>query len=137
MQSIDWDRYVGIPWRFGGRDFDGLDCWGLIWLFYRTELGLEIPSYDDAYQRESGARDIGALIGTQLPGWRKVEDPALGDVALINRAGASCHVGIIAPGRRLLHVESAEAASCLERIGDVLKRRTVGVFRPLNSGGKP
>ena len=37
-----YSKYVGIPFVPGGRDFAGVDCWGLIMLFYK-DLGISIP----------------------------------------------------------------------------------------------
>lgn len=36
-------RYIGIPYRAGGRERDGLDCWGLIRLIYREERNTLLP----------------------------------------------------------------------------------------------
>lgn len=128
---MNFDRYIGLPWVFGGRDFDGVDCWGLIWLFYKHEIGIDIPSYEDAYARGSDAGEIGSLIATQLPGWEINDSPVPGNVALIKRAGAACHTGIIAPGRRILHVESDTTASIIVPITGSIKRRIVGIYRPV------
>ena len=38
-------QFLGIPYRHGGRDRKGLDCLGLVHLFYR-ELGIKVPDND-------------------------------------------------------------------------------------------
>ena len=38
-------QFLGIPYRHGGRDRKGLDCLGLVHLFYQ-ELGIKIPDTD-------------------------------------------------------------------------------------------
>lgn len=39
------DKYIGIPWVEGGREFTGADCFGILMLYYKNELGIEIPDY--------------------------------------------------------------------------------------------
>lgn len=38
-------KYLGIPYRHGGRDLTGVDCLGLAYLFYR-DCGISIPDND-------------------------------------------------------------------------------------------
>ncbi len=40
-------KYIGIPYCLAGRDTNGLDCLGLIHLFYR-DCGIQIPDGDGA-----------------------------------------------------------------------------------------
>ena len=118
---MDFSRYLGIPWVAGGRGFDGADCWGLVWLFYAEELGIRLDRYDDA--RGAGPRAAAVLIGTGSSAWHQVENPRPGDVAVLMRAGCASHVGIVAPRRHLLHVESIAAPSVLAPIDTAMKNR--------------
>ena len=126
---MDFNRYIGIPWRAGGRAFDGADCWGLVWLFYHHERGIELDAYQDAYGEDCKACEVGDLIEAGRSGWTQTLEPKPGDVAILRRAGHDCHVGIVAPRRHLLHVESAEAPSVLARIDATMKRRITGFYR--------
>ena len=35
-----FDDYVGLPWRIGGRDRRGLDCFGLVRLVLAEQAGI-------------------------------------------------------------------------------------------------
>jgi cell wall-associated NlpC family hydrolase len=36
-------KFIGIPFEYGGASFQGCDCFGLIQLYWREELGKEFP----------------------------------------------------------------------------------------------
>ena len=37
------DRYIGLPWKIGGRELHGgIDCWGLVRLVMRDEAGIDM-----------------------------------------------------------------------------------------------
>lgn len=37
------DRFIGIPFISNGRSFKGCDCYGLVKLYYKEVLNIEIP----------------------------------------------------------------------------------------------
>ena len=42
-------KFIGVPYKFGGKSFDGADCMGLILLWY-MEQGIEFD-YDEKTAR--------------------------------------------------------------------------------------
>ena len=36
-------KYIGAPWKFGGNDFSGFDCWGLFRHIQKWEFGIDVP----------------------------------------------------------------------------------------------
>ncbi len=42
------DGLLGIPYQHNGRDRNGVDCWGLVRLFFQ-ELGINLPISDGQY----------------------------------------------------------------------------------------
>ena len=42
------EELLGIPYEHNGRDKEGLDCWGLVYLFFK-KLGVELPTGDGKY----------------------------------------------------------------------------------------
>lgn len=114
---MQWVRkYIRIPFRELGRDLTGLDCWGLIWLVYREEQGIEINTYagvpcDSPEVTDHMARD------SALPPWQytlsrggeKPFDVAVMRSAIRGKNGKQIvgpfHVGLVyAPGK-MIHIE--------------------------------
>ncbi len=67
------DDLVGIPYKHNGRNKNGLDCWGLVYLFFK-ELGIELPKNDGEYvhqkwykmdpdRYERGLESLGKEVG--------------------------------------------------------------------------
>jgi len=44
---MNFSKYIGLPYKHLGRDFDGVDCFGLLRLIYKEELDIVLPDYTD------------------------------------------------------------------------------------------
>lgn len=132
-------RYIGIPYAERGRDRDGIDCYGLLRLVYREQLGVDLPSYADAYDPKDRA-DIARVIGERLTGWYPVWTRASGvplderevrpgDGVRLRILGDDCHVGVVLDPPWFLHAQ-AGTLSCRERWDSPRwTRRLLGVYR--------
>lgn len=125
------DRFVGIPYVALGRDYDGADCWGLIYLYYRDVLGRPVPSYvAEMQEREFRPRGIGPLVDAEREAhWFEATEPQQGNVVLMRNGRHHNHVGIRLSGGRLLHSDGP-GPSCIERLDALhLRNRIVGFYR--------
>jgi len=129
---IDVSKYVGIPYRPGGRGPDGVDCYGLIWLFYQQELGIALPRYqgepDMAEMIEVSRVVHGIEEGSGF--WQEIPlgDAMLGDVVDLSVMGGF-HVGIYVPRRKMLHC-MLKTSSVIEDLGrSKWSKRFRGCFR--------
>ena len=43
------NKYVGIPFKSGGRTSDGCDCYGLVRMVLKNEYSLILPMLDGKY----------------------------------------------------------------------------------------
>ncbi|MDR1086066.1 MAG: C40 family peptidase [Deltaproteobacteria bacterium] len=81
-------KYLGVPYRYGGRSPKGFDCSGLVWYVYRQN-GLELP---DASWK-------------QVKAGQKVTKAELrpGDLVFFQSKGKVNHVGIYIGGGEMIH----------------------------------
>lgn len=121
--------YIGIPYKNRGRDRDGLDCWGMAQLWYKEQLGIEIPDYLFAYTSAEDHTSVAEAINIHKKMWEKVEEPEYGDVLVFNIKRMPIHVGIKLKGDDFLHSFQG-TNSCLERLSSLSwSRRLFEVYR--------
>ena len=61
MQCSD---YIGIPYKERGRDITGLDCWGLVHMYY-NDMGVTVPDYLWTYQQSGDMEKVAEAINQQ------------------------------------------------------------------------
>ncbi len=113
--------HVGIPYLAGGRTAEGCDCFGLVLLYYKNELGVELPDYTS----------VG--LSTLADYFRKVETPQKHDVIVFDIAGDR-HVGIAVSAMRFLH-NISRANVVVSRISSYAAH-IKGVYRYENTDNK-
>ena len=99
---MDYNKYIGLPYADNGRTDSGVDCWGLACLFYRDELGIELPSYSELYSTASDPEVVSA-INSNRDNWLLVIEAVPGDLCLFNIYGEPAHVGIYVGDNKFLH----------------------------------
>jgi cell wall-associated NlpC family hydrolase len=125
------EEYVGLPFADHGRDREGLDCWGLVRLALREQLGIELPSFDVGYEKSTDSGDVARLVdeGRPLIGAARVSDPRPGDIVLLMIRGLPCHVGVYVGGGCMLHARRRTAAVVEDLRSPMWSRRVEGYYR--------
>lgn len=122
--------FVGIPYKVKGRDFDGVDCWGLCLLYSRVMLGIELPEY---FYTMSGVLRYSAMhieLERGQAWWGKVEgSPEAGDIHILRVGGIDSHCGIAVSPHEMLHSLHGRN-SCVERVDSIQWRDSLtGSYR--------
>lgn len=87
---------IDVPWVEGKANFAECDCWGLVVLYYRHVIGIELAPTHDLPMAEGMA----AQLATGH--WQEVTQPADGVVFMSYRDSSPAHCGVII-GNRVLH----------------------------------
>lgn len=99
------NRFIGIPFADGEQSFSGANCYGLVRLFYKEHLGIDIPElrvHSDhsnvvwaTYLKEIGEH------------WESVDEPELYDVVAmaqdVRHPRIVQHVGVYIGNGKVLH----------------------------------
>lgn len=104
------DDYIGLPYKLGGCDRGGLDCYGLVCLVYAEQLGIDLPRYICV---DDDPESLADLLDTEKGklGWVEVEKPAQFDVVNLRVNGYNSHVGIVIDRQMFLHSWLATASA--------------------------
>jgi len=124
-------EYIGIPFKAGGRERNGADCWGLVRMFLFEQHGIELPSLTDDYDSIADSGRIASLIVETATGVnaRKVEDPRAGDIAVMRFRGAPVHVGVLVDNDHILHTLHGTASAIERRGSPRICSRIEGYYR--------
>lgn len=92
---------LAIPWVRWRSDWAACDCFGLVVLYFREVLGIELGAvpHTDIATGFAAAR-----------GWSECGQEEGAAAFMAWHRGAPTHCGVVLPGRLLLHAEGDEAA---------------------------
>ncbi len=130
---MDLNSFLGIPYKFRGRDKTGVDCLGLVWLYLR-EKGIFIPDDDGLPMISEAQGDYQERILRALDKVaERVIVPQTDDIVVMRLPGGYTHMGVMVDNQNMLHV-------LLDRPSDLTpvrkyKHRIVAVFRPQRRRG--
>lgn len=134
---MDVGKYIGIPFKDCGRDFDGADCWGLVRLVWKEERGIVMPDMGDAYSSAFARGEVGKTAALLEAGeWNiDVTDRPRRelDVLVFSFQTVDLHVGLwVAPGE-MLHVMRGMNAAVERYTGCKWGKRFSRALRPVGA----
>lgn len=123
---MSWTNdYIGIPFRDNGRDRQGVDCYGLVYLVYKErELGLLPRDWCQPHIRAEGKH---LIIQLHSSFW-KVDEPQDGDIVAFNLH--PLHLGIVCGGGNFLHVQLGKCAVVESYEAKLWSKRIRGFYHP-------
>lgn len=125
---MDINRYIGIPFKIHGRDFDGVDCYGLVWLFYKNELGIELPMFL-GYEEKLESYQNKIEESRPLLNVVEVEKPNTADIGLFHYRGLLSHVGLYIEKNKILHILKKTHSVIIKIDHPTIRGRIEGWYR--------
>jgi cell wall-associated NlpC family hydrolase len=134
---MDIKKYIGIPFKDCGRDFNGLDCWGLVRLVWKEEKGILMPDMGDEYSSAFARGEVGETAKALEAGeWNidvtdRPRKPL--DVLVFSFGTLDLHVGLWVADGEMLHVMRG-MSTAVERY-DIAKwkKRLSRILRPVGA----
>lgn len=122
------NKWIGIPFQWGGASFGGADCTGLVRLYYKEKLGIELPPDDLPHTPEAWIVSGESYIIGYLDRYcLRVNTARAESIVVIHFWGGGAHVGVMCGPDRFLHVPYGQT-SCLGRISGYGKHRIKGYW---------
>lgn len=110
---MSWsNKYLGIPFKRGGADFNGCDCWGLLRLVFERELNVVLPPQPWPMPVQ----------------WEQVHDGWADFDVCLWTCTTRLHVGVLVGGRNFLHAPH-DMTVCVDRLGATERNSLTGVYR--------
>lgn len=129
---MDINDLILTPYRDGGRDASGYDCFGLLQEVCRRR-GVRIPELPFSSFSERGeARHNEVIAAITFNGWMPILKPTAGCAVAIRFGKWVSHCGaVLDDGERFIHAVDEESGICIERLDSkVWERRIAGFYVP-------
>lgn len=123
-------KIIGTPFKDGGRNWGGLDCYGLVVLCFRECLDIDLPSYG-----ETSALDLAKVAGivaqdSMVEPWvHVVGEKKEFDVVVMHRRRDPIHIGIMATPTEIIHIEEKISAVMIPINHPTIRFRYPAFFR--------
>ena len=123
--------YIGLPILRHGRDFTGVDCYGLVWLWHRENRYRTLPDFRNDLPGEPTPGEVANVFeaGRSLPAFKRVDDPQNGDIIFLRINGLPSHCGLVIGIGRFLHVSQNHASSIEYWTAPAWADRVIGFYR--------
>jgi cell wall-associated NlpC family hydrolase len=120
--KINYAKYIGIPFEYGGRDSESLDCYGLVKQLYKEVNKVDIKDVKSASDLK--------MIAMQMTGcsylWKKTQERE-GTVVLLSVRGLASHVGFVIGRDKFIHTWEKSGGVTIERLS-TWKNKIIGFY---------
>ncbi len=127
-------EYTGLPYKVGGRDRSGVDCYGLVLMVWRERFGIVLPEHEGIGWSPAASETVAGLMRQESERrWQTVVEPVPGDAIMLRVYGHPCHVGIVPWPGFMLHCLLGSDSVCERYDGIEWRDRVTGFYRHIHA----
>jgi cell wall-associated NlpC family hydrolase len=107
---VNWiKKYSGLQFAPDGRDWDGVDCWGLVYMVYKHTRGINLPDFRGIFTASDQETyiKIHEVMAEERKKWDDADTPQEFDMLHFRTGRHAFHVGIAIDQYRFLHVDES------------------------------
>lgn len=130
-ERINIIKYLDIPYKHGGMDFSGIDCFGLVRLFFKNEFNYEIPEFGYGLEWKKSKQD--PIKECYRNVCDKIDAPARYGIVGFRMPGyfVEHHLGIILYDfDQFLH-SPLNKSSCVSKLSHPVWKRSISAYYEL------
>jgi len=123
---INYANLLGIPFKGGGRDLDGLDCYGVVLKVYKL-FGIDLPDWGSTLGESEIDRKFRSISGS----WEKIDVPEIPSIVAfwVTNPEYVSHIGVVIDNDKFIHIRE-KISVAVERLSHpVWNIRIVGFYR--------
>ena len=102
------DKYINLPYKNVGRDFNGVDCFGLVYLIYKNELNIELPDFTNLmYSKNWFKEGKNIIVENVWDKWYEVDKTEQTDLLLFYtnyKKRVVNHIGLYIGNDKFIHI---------------------------------
>lgn len=128
------EKINGAPWVNRGHSFEGADCYGVVLLYYKEVLGIELPIVS-GYKQGLNYADCSDMVRSQ-DCWERIAYPEQHAVAFSHVVdGRPMHISVCIDRKNIIHavglsssgiVKVNSVVSLIRSTNDVFFNRFIG-----------
>lgn len=137
--KYNFEKYIGIKYQHKGRDFSGVDCYGLCYLVFKTEKNIILPDFSNLeYSYDLKEPDEECLVPTLIDSYGKeimkiVQFPYKPfDIPIFYGGNGNYtvanHMGLFTSDMSFLHI-SSRTKSVVDKMNDYYMSKIYKVLR--------
>lgn len=126
--NIDISKYLNIPFKHHGRGWHGVDCYGLLMLFYKTEFQITLPNHN-GYDADSKHWDFDYIQNEYRKCFERIATPIRYCAVGFRILGSKVmnHIGIMLDDASFLHIPRDQMV-CIDKISQPFWRKSIHKF---------
>lgn len=127
---MGYEKYLGIPYRHLGRDRSGIDCYGLLLLYFKEEFNIEL--LDWWYESDWSKKGANYFIERSSMMSQRTQTPSKHDVVLFYtdiKNKVTNHAGIVVRSPNMVIQAMKHGVVLTDITKPIFRQRVEGFYR--------